>query len=103
MIELNSQTFDQTIQSDVPVAVDFWADWCMPCKIFAPVLDKLSAEMDGKITFCKLNIDEYGEIAQQHTITSIPTVVVFKNGEAVKRFVGARPAGEIKSALEALV
>ena len=103
MIELNAETFDETIQSEAPVAVDFWAEWCMPCKIFAPVWEKLEDELSGKVTFCKLNVDDCGDIAIDHGIASIPTIIVFQNGEAVKQFVGVLPKDELKSALEGLV
>jgi len=90
MIELDSTTFVQAIDTPDLVVVDFWAPWCMPCKIFAPVLEELSDELDGKATFCKVNIDDNADLAQKYNISSIPTVVLFKSGEAEDQFVGVK-------------
>jgi len=95
MTELDGNTFAETIKSSDPVVVDFWAGWCMPCKMFAPVLQELSDELDGKAHFCKLDIDENGDLAQKYAITSIPTLLIFKNGELMDRMVGVRPKDEV--------
>ena len=90
-ITLTSATFDEVINSsDTPILVDFWAEWCGPCKQIAPILDQIGAEMPSQITIAKLNVDDYGDIAGRFNVMSIPTMIVFKNGEAVGRFVGAR-------------
>lgn len=99
MLELNTDTFEQTINSAEPVVVDFWADWCMPCKIFAPVLEELSDELDGKARFCKVNIDDCAGLAQKYDVAMIPTVIIFKNGEAEDRMVGVKPKSELMDAL----
>jgi len=95
MTELNSDTFLTAIQSSHPVVVDFWADWCMPCKIFAPIMESLADELDGQAEFCKVNLDENNDLAQQYGITHIPTVLVFKEGELVDRSMGSLPKEKI--------
>lgn len=93
-----------TFQSDVleasePVVVDFWAEWCGPCKMISPALEEISAEMNGKIKVAKLNIDENPELAAQYGVRSIPTLMLFKNGEVADVKVGAAP----KTALSAWI
>ncbi|GAX89949.1 thioredoxin TrxA [Effusibacillus lacus] len=88
VVKVTDQTFEQTIQSDKPVLVDFWAEWCGPCKMMAPVLDELAADYQGKLTVAKLNVDENPAASQKFGIMSIPTLLLFKNGQVVKTFVG---------------
>ncbi len=88
IINLNKENFNETINREGLVLVDFWAAWCGPCKMFAPILDKVAAECDDSVSICKLNIDEAPEIAEQHNVLSIPTVVLFKNGKEITRSVG---------------
>lgn len=100
VLHITDKEFDSVISSkDKPVLVDFWAEWCMPCKMFAPVIDKLDAEIGDRAVIAKVNIDECEELASQYRIMSIPTVVIFRNGEEKQRFVGAKSAGEIKNLL----
>ena len=82
---------EEVIASKVPVIVDFWADWCMPCKMIAPVLEELDSEYDGNLKVAKLDVDDQPELAQQYNVVSIPTLLVFKDGEMVKQHVGAAP------------
>lgn len=88
---LNVDSFDEAIStSENPVLVDFWAEWCGPCKMIAPVLDEIAAENGDKITIGKVNVDENPDLARRFEVMSIPTLIVFKNGEPVKRLVGAK-------------
>lgn len=95
MTELNATTFAEAIKDKQPVIVDFWADWCMPCRILAPVLEEISDEFDGKANFCKLNIDDNNALAQEYNVAVIPTVVIFKDGKELDRMVGVNPKQQI--------
>jgi thioredoxin 1 len=81
--------------SDIPIVVDFWAEWCGPCKMIAPILGEIAAEQTGNLTVAKLNVDENPDIAMRFNVMSIPTLLVFKNGEVSKRLVGAKGKGQL--------
>ncbi|WP_018700477.1 thioredoxin TrxA [Amorphus coralli] len=83
------------LDSDEPVVVDFWAEWCGPCKMIAPSLEQIATEMDGKVKIAKLNIDENQQIAMQYGVRSIPTLILFKNGAPAATQVGAVPKGKL--------
>ena len=95
-------TFDaEVLGSDLPVIVDFWAEWCGPCKMVAPVLEEIAAENEGKVAVVKLNTDENPEITRRYQVMSIPTMSVFSGGEVVKSIVGAKPKAALLRDLEA--
>jgi thioredoxin 1 len=96
IITLTSSTFDETVRaSSTPILVDFWAEWCGPCKQIAPILADIAQEKAGQVTIAKLNVDDYGDIAQQFGVMSIPTMILFDKGEAQKRIVGAVPKSRL--------
>lgn len=100
-IPVSDSEFDeQVLQADTPVLVDFWADWCGPCKMIAPSIDELAEELDGKVKFTKVDVDENPDIAMKYGIRGIPTLLVFKDGAPVDQLVGAHPKATIKKRLE---
>ena len=100
-IELYKETFEQEVlQSDFPVLVDFWATWCGPCKMIAPIVKEIADEYDGKILVGKVNVDEEPDLTMQYNVSSIPTLMVFKNGQLVNKAVGYREKDEILKMLK---
>jgi thioredoxin 1 len=102
-IELNDSNFDQTINSDKPVLVDFWAEWCGPCKMIGPVVEELANDYEGKAVVAKLNVDENPQTAAKFGIRSIPTLLVFKGGQIVDKQIGAVPKSVLAQKLAAQV
>ncbi|MXV99734.1 MAG: thioredoxin [Acidimicrobiaceae bacterium] len=91
-ITLSASTFDEEINSaSTPILVDFWAEWCGPCKLIAPILDEIASEQEGRLTVAKLNVDEAPDVARRFGVMSIPTMILFDGGEPAKRMVGAKP------------
>lgn len=88
--EVTDKNFENDVlKSDVPVLVDFWAEWCAPCKAIAPIVEEISNDLEGKLKVAKVNVDEAQELAQRYNIMSIPTLLIFKGGEPVEQIVGA--------------
>ncbi|MFO1497949.1 MAG: thioredoxin [Verrucomicrobiota bacterium] len=101
MLTLNETNFsDEVLKSSVPVLVDFWAEWCGPCKMIAPILDEIAQEYDGRLKIGKVNIDEQQNLASQHGIRAIPTLLVFKNGQVADQIVGLRSKRDLKANLD---
>ena len=103
-IEINDSNFDQAVlQAKTPVLVDFWATWCGPCRMVAPLVEELAEEYEGRVSFVKLDVDRNPKTASQYGIMSIPTLLIFKNGQPVSHIVGFRPKAELKRSLEATI
>lgn len=98
--ELTDQTFETQIKSGVTL-VDFWAPWCGPCRMQAPILEQVATRVGNKATIAKLNVDDYGQIAERYGIRGIPTLIVFKDGEAVQQMVGLQTEQRLVAAIEA--
>lgn len=95
-INLKKYNFtDEVINSDIPVLVDFWATWCGPCRMIAPIIEELASEFDGKVKVCKVNVDEEMELALQYRVESIPLLLLFKDGKVVNKLVGLNDKEEI--------
>jgi thioredoxin 1 len=93
---LSDTTFDELIGgSDAPVLVDFWAEWCGPCKMIAPILEEIAGEQAGKVQIAKVNVDDHPDLAMRFDVMSIPTLILFKDGEAQKRLIGAKGKGQL--------
>ena len=93
----------EVLESEIPVVVDFYADWCGPCKMMSPVLEALSTELDGKVKIGKINVDENPDLASEYRVMSIPNFVLFKNGQAVDQVIGAVPKAQMMDKIQALL
>ncbi len=102
IVTLSDGTFDEHVKaSDVPVLVDFWAEWCGPCKMIAPVLEEIAEEQAGKLQIGKINIDDNLDVTRRYDVMSIPTLILFKDGEPKVRLIGAKPKGQLVQELSA--
>ena len=103
VLELTDASFDEIVNSsDVPVLVDFWAPWCGPCKMLAPVLDEIADEYGEKLKVCKVNTDEHRDAAVEYAISAIPTIILFNGGQIDKKWVGMTTKQDITEAIDAL-
>ena len=100
VVKLDSSSFDNFLKTDMPVLVDFWADWCMPCRMMGPVMEELAQAYAGKARFGKVNVDESSQIAGRYGIMSIPHFLIFKNGSRVEKIVGAVGREPLENALK---
>ncbi|MGB2783840.1 MAG: thioredoxin [Atribacterota bacterium] len=103
-VEVNDRNFqEEVLESTIPVLVDFWAPWCMPCRMMAPTIEKLAEENRGKLKVCKLNTDENQNIASQHGIQGIPTLIIFKEGKEIGRTVGVMSKEKLQEKLDPIL
>jgi len=102
-LEITDANIKQFLADPQPLVIDFWAPWCGPCKMMLPIVDQLAAENEGRVRVGKLNVDENPDSCEQFGIMSIPTMLIFKNGEVVNRHVGAAPKTEIQKLLDAIL
>ena len=101
-VAVSDNNFDQMVlQAEAPVLVDFWAPWCRPCLMIAPVLDELAGEYDGKLSIVRMDVDQNPKTATKYSVMSIPTLLVFKQGKPISHMVGFRPKAELKRNLDA--
>lgn len=100
-VTITKENFEEVVlKSELPVLVDFWASWCGPCKMLSPIIDELRTELEGKVVVGKINVDEQQELAMKFGVMSIPTLIVFKNGEPVKKNIGFVPKARVLSLLD---
>ncbi len=98
VLTIDNENFEQeVINSDKPVLIDFWASWCGPCRMVAPIIDQLAQQYDGKVKVGKVNVDEQRDIAAKYKVMSIPTIYIFKDGKPVDKVVGARPKSDLET------
>lgn len=103
VIELTDATFESTVGGSEPVLVDFWAPWCGPCKMLTPVVGEVADEYAGKATICKMNTDDHRDAAIEYAISAIPTIILFKDGQVVKKWVGLTTKQDMTDAIDELL
>jgi len=103
-LHLDDKNFEQEVlKSNLPVLVDFWAEWCGPCRAIAPIIEELAGELQGKMKVAKLNVDEAQDLAGNYNVMSIPTLLVFKNGQPVEQIVGAMPKPQLLAKIKPFI
>jgi thioredoxin 1 len=104
VLEVNDNSFaDEVLKSKLPVVVDFWADWCGPCRMMSPIMEKTASQYQGRFKFCKINVDANPGMAQQYQAMSIPLLLFFKNGQVIDKSVGAIPESQLRAKLDSLL
>jgi thioredoxin 1 len=104
MLHVTDENFEnEVVKSEIPVIVDFFAEWCGPCKMMGPIFEEVGAKFDGKVKFVKLNVDEARESAMKYGVMSIPTLIVFKGGEAAETMVGLQDAASLEAKANSLI
>ncbi len=98
--ELTDATFETEINGKTPIIIDFWASWCGPCKMLAPVFEQVSKDFEGKLKFAKISTEDFPDVASEYNVTGIPCLVIFKGGEEVDRIVGFRPKEALKKDIQ---
>ncbi len=102
-VELTKENFEEVVTRNDMVVIDFWAPWCGPCRMVAPLVEELAGEYEGRISFGKLNVDQEPAIATRYGVMSIPTLILFKDGKPISNIVGFRPKAELKRTLDAAI
>ena len=103
-VAIDDNNFEQVVlNSKIPVLLDFWAAWCAPCRMVAPVVDELAQEYDGKVSFGKVDVDQNPKIASKYGIMSIPTLILFKDGKPITNMVGFKPKAQLKQSLDSIL
>lgn len=100
IMQITPENFDSVVNDSMPVLVDFWAPWCGPCRSLSPIVDEVADELAGKLVVAKCNVDDNQDLAMKYGVMSIPTLIVFKNGEEIDRSVGALPKARLQALLE---
>lgn len=103
VLNLTEQDFDDALKQDGPILVDFWAEWCGPCKMLSPVLDELATEYGANLRIAKVNVDENPELARRYKVRSIPNLILFKSGEIADQIMGAYPKSDLKSKIDSIL